>query len=254
VEQALLLFTLILYLMAFVSLITKVKNHLSLAFLWLAISTHLVTLAWRSITAGHLPFTNLYETILLLSFLLALRLVLWRRQVERRYRWIILMIIMGMIGTALLIPSSYKAMRPLMPALDSFWMYLHVPAYFFGYMALILAFIYSLIFLWQGKNESSSEAANLLRRLDNEVRIAFLFLNVGLITGAIWGYHSWGNYWAWDVKEVWALINILTLALYFHLLKSKGIKKAFIVILTFMTVVFTYFGVSLLLKGIHSYL
>ncbi|MFA7711435.1 MAG: cytochrome c biogenesis protein CcsA, partial [Candidatus Neomarinimicrobiota bacterium] len=187
-------------------------------------------------------------------FLLALRLVLWRRQIERRYSWIILLTIMGLIGAALGMPSSYKTIRPLMPALNSIWMYLHVPAYFFGYMALVLAFIYALIFLLRGKNESSSETLNLIRRLDNEVRIAFLFLNIGLVTGAIWGYHSWGNYWAWDVKEVWALINILTLALYFHLLKPKGIKKVFIVILTFLTVVFTYLGVSFLLRGIHSYL
>ncbi|MFA6742694.1 MAG: cytochrome c biogenesis protein CcsA [Candidatus Neomarinimicrobiota bacterium] len=253
-EQALLLLTLIIYLAAFVSLITRVRDRICHGLIWLAILSHLSALAFRSIVAGHPPFTNLYETILLLSFLLALRLVLWRRQIERRYSWIILLTIMGLIGTALGMPSSYKTIRPLMPALNSIWMYLHVPAYFFGYMALVLAFIYVMIFLLRGKNESSSETINLIRRLDNEVRIAFLFLNIGLVTGAIWAYHSWGNYWAWDPKEVWALINILTLALYFHLLKPKGIKKVFIVILTFLTVVFTYLGVSFLLRGIHSYL
>jgi len=254
VEQPLLIGALILYTIAFVSLITKVKDQICYVVIWLAILTHLAALIWRSLAAGHPPFTSLYETILLLSFLLAFRLVIWRRQIESRYRWIVLLIIMGMIIGALIIPLSYKTIKPLSPALNSFWMYLHVPAYFLGYMALVLAVIYALIFLVQNKNESSSNSLMLLRKMDNEVRIAFLFLNIGLITGAFWGYQSWGNYWSWDVKEVWALLNILVLAFYFHLLKPRGVKKAVIVIIAFLTVIFTYFGVSFLLKGLHSYL
>jgi len=254
VEQPLLIAALILYTIAFVSLITKVKDRICSIVIWLAILVHLGALIWRSLVAGHPPFTSLYETSLLLSLLLALRLVIWRRQIEPRYRWIVLLIIIGIIAGAWLMPPSDKTIQPLTPALNSFWMYLHVPSYFFGYMALVLAVIYALVFLVQNKNESSSDGMSLLRKMDNEVRIAFLFLNIGLVTGAFWGYQSWGNYWSWDAKEIWALINILVLAFYFHLLKPRGVKKAVIVIITFVTVIFTYLGVSFLLKGLHSYL
>jgi len=253
VEQSLLIITSILYLIAFVVLVTGAKEKICLLSIWVAILIHLATLAFRSVAAGHPPFTSLYETILLLPFLLALRLILWRRQIDGRYRWLILLMILGMLGAAVFMPPSLKVVRPLMPALNSFWMYIHVPAYFFGYMALVLAFIYALIYLVQGKNESSGDVAAMLKKMSNEVKIAFLFLNTGLVTGAIWGYNSWGNYWTWDPKEVWALINILTLSFYFHLLKPKGVKKSLIVILAFLTVVFTYIGVSFLLNGIHSY-
>lgn len=252
-EQPLLIITALLYLIAFVILLTGARDRFCLGVTWIAILAHLFTLIARSVSAGHPPFTNLYETMLLLSFLVALRLVFWRRQIDSRHRWLILLMILAMVGAAILLPSSLKVARPLMPALNSFWMYIHVPAYFFGYMALILAFIYALIFLFQGKNESSSEMVSLLKKMNNEVKIAFLFLNIGLVTGAIWAYISWGNYWTWDPKEVWALINILTLAVFFHLVKPKATKKSLIVILAFLTVIFTYLGVSFLLSGIHSY-
>lgn len=242
-----------MYLVAFSITLTGVRNRVFLKITWLAILVHFTTLLYRSIVAGHPPFTSLYETILLLSFLVALRLVVWSRQIDTRYRWLVLLVVLGMISAIVFMPSSQKVARPLMPALNSFWMFVHVPAYFFGYMALILAFVYALVFLLQGKNESSSEAISLLKKMDNEIKIAFLFLNIGLVTGAIWGYISWGNYWGWDSKEVWALINILTLAFYFHLLKPKGVKKALIVVWTLLTVIFTYFGVSFLLSGLHSY-
>jgi len=253
VEQPLLIITALLYLIAFIILMTGARNRFCLGINWMAILAHFGELICRSVSAGHPPFTNLYETLLLLSFLVALRLVLWRRQIENRHRWLVLLMVMTMVGAAVFLPPSLKVVHPLMPALNSFWMYIHVPAYFFGYMALILAFIYALIFLFQGKNESSAEVVSLLKKMNNEVKIAFLFLNIGLVTGAIWAYKSWGNYWDWDPKEVWALINILTLGFYFHLVKPKATKKALIVILAFLTIVFTYLGVSFLISGIHSY-
>jgi cytochrome c-type biogenesis protein CcsB len=252
-EKSLLIVTAILYLINFFVVITGNREKFSLFILWCAILTHFGLLACRSITAGHPPFTNFYETMLLLSFLIALRLVLWRRLVDDRFRWLSLLLIMTIVGSAFFLPTAMKTSRPLMPALNSFWMYIHVPAYLFGYMAIALAFIYALVFLFQGKSESSSAAVGLLKKMDSEVKIAFFFLNIGLVTGAIWGYNAWGNYWSWDTKEVWALINILTLGFYFHLLKPKGVKKALIVFLAFGSIIFTYLGVSFLLSGIHSY-
>ena len=217
----------------------------------IAVLIHLGGLVARSIIAQHPPFTNMYETFILLPFLLSLRLVFWKEQVGIQSRKILVGAIMAIIIISLLLPQSMKTPKPLMPALNSIWMYIHVPSYFFGYMAMLIAAVYAVLLLAQKENNASSNA--IIKRLDNEVKIAFFFLTVGMITGGIWAYVSWGNYWAWDPKETWALINIIVLAFYFHLDKPTKQKKAFIVIIAILTIAFTYWGVSFILSGLHSY-
>ena len=103
------------------------------------------------------------------------------------------------------------------------------------------------------KDQNSIKTKDLEKKLNEEVKISFFFLSSGMITGAIWAYFSWGTYWGWDSKEVWSLINIFILAYYFHLNKHSNTKKSLIVIITFLTIVFTYFGVTFILPGLHSY-
>jgi len=227
------------------------KERLTNYFLYFAVLLNLSTLISRSVTAQHPPFTNLYETCILLAFLLILRIMVWKRQFNPQIRTILIGIAMGILIVALLLPRSMQLPRPLMPALNSIWMYLHVPAYFFGYIALLFAGIYAFISLLHKTGHDSTNT--ILKRLDSEVKIAFFFLNIGIITGGIWAYGSWGNYWAWDPKETWALINVLTLAFYFHLQTPTKVKKAIIVLIALLSVIFTYWGVSLILVGLHSY-
>ena len=120
-------------------------------------------------------------------------------------------------------------------------------------MALILGFINAVALLARRRRNPEQNGLSLVNRMDTEIKIAFLFLNIGMITGGIWAYISWGNYWSWDPKETWALVNIFILAYYFHLDKSTGTKKAVIVILTLLSVIFTYLGVTFILSGLHSY-
>ena len=217
----------------------------------LAVLIHLGGLVARSIIAQHPPFTNMYETFILLPFLLSLRLVFWKDQVGVQSRKILVGAIMAIIIIALLLPQSMKTPKPLMPALNSIWMYIHVPSYFFGYMAMLVAAVYAVLLLVQKENNISSNA--IIKRLDSEVKIAFFFLTIGMITGGIWAYVSWGNYWAWDPKETWALINILVLSFYFHLNVATKQKKAVVVIIALLSIAFTYWGVSFILSGLHSY-
>ena len=227
------------------------KERLTNYFLYFAVLLNLSTLICRSVTAQHPPFTNLYETCILLAFLLILRIMIWKQQFNPQIRTILIGAAMGILVVALVLPQSMQLPRPLMPALNSIWMYLHVPAYLFGYMALLFAGIYAFISLLHKTGHDSTNAT--LKRLDTEVKIAFFFLNIGIITGGIWAYGSWGNYWAWDPKETWALINVLTLAFYFHLQTPTKVKKAIIVLIALLSVIFTYWGVSLILVGLHGY-
>ncbi len=216
-----------------------------------AIITQFIILVVRSYLAKHPPFTNMYETMILLPFLFSMRLVLWKKQIpgNAKYGVITLIIILDLI--ALILPEDMKAIKPLMPALNSLWMYIHVPSYFVAYSSMLVASIFAIILLF--KNQDIKKTKELEKRLNEEVKISFFFLNSGMITGAIWAYFSWGTYWSWDTKEVWSLINILVLTYYFHLNKYTRIKKSLIVILTFLTIIFTYFGVTFILPGLHSY-
>jgi len=217
----------------------------------IAVLIHLGGLMARSIIAQHPPFTNMYETFILLPFLVAIRMVFWKEQLGKQFRKILTVSVMAIIFIALMLPESLKTPKPLMPALNSIWMYIHVPSYFLGYMAMLVAAVYAVLLLVQKENNGASNA--IIKRMDNEVKIAFFFLTIGMVTGGIWAYVSWGNYWAWDPKETWALINIIVLSFYFHLNTTTKQKKAVIVLFTFLTIAFTYWGVSFILSGLHSY-
>ncbi|MBU1634429.1 cytochrome c biogenesis protein CcsA, partial [bacterium] len=179
------------------------------------------------------------------------RMVFWKEQLGKQFRKILTVSVMAIIFIALMLPESLKTPKPLMPALNSIWMYIHVPSYFLGYMAMLVAVVYAVLLLVQKENNGSVDA--IIKRMDNEVKIAFFFLTIGMVTGGIWAYVSWGNYWAWDPKETWALINIIVLSFYFHLNTTTKQKKAVIVLFTFLTIAFTYWGVSFILSGLHSY-
>ena len=248
-ETVFLVSALVLYLASAALRITSVKKQVPDWVLLFAGLAHLGLLVTRSVIAKHPPFTNIYETFLLLPFLIFLRMVLWPKRHVGAYGTIMTFISGTFLAVALILPTAIKIPKPLMPALNSFWMYIHVPSYFFAYMALIAALVYAAMVLVK-KHDDSGQFAD---RLEEELKIAFFFLNVGLITGAVWAYVSWGNYWSWDPKETWALINILTLSFVFHLKTPNPKKKAWILIITVLTVAFTYWGVSYILSGLHSY-
>lgn len=251
-EKILLIICPVLYLLAALLYYLRRKPD-SRYMLFAAALLHLALLIVRSLIAKHPPFTNMYETFLLLPFLIALRCIFWPKQTSAELHPVLYMISAAFLLAALLLPASMSDPRPLMPALNSPWMYIHVPAYFFAYMSLIVALIYALMILFRRKNDREAGLRELVRKLDKEIKITFFFLNLGLITGAIWAYVSWGNYWSWDPKETWALINILILAFALHLKAPTPQKKAWIVIITVLSVAFTYWGVTFVLAGLHSY-
>jgi len=247
-ETIFLSIALVFYLVSATLRLLPVKKQYSDWMLLLAGLCHLGLLITRSVIAKHPPFTNIYETFLLLPFLIFLRIVFWPKRHVGTYGMIMTYISAAFLTVALILPAAIKIPKPLMPALNSIWMYIHVPSYFFAYMALMAAMVYAIMVLIKKDSDPQVE-----KRLDEELKIAFFFLNVGLITGAVWAYVSWGNYWSWDPKETWALINVLVLSFVFHLKMPTAKKKAWILIITVLTVAFTYWGVSYILSGLHSY-
>lgn len=252
-EIILLTSSIVIYVISFILYIYKDSEKTSRVLFALALLVHFALLINRSIIAQHPPFSNLYETMLLLPFLIGCRYLFWKKQIPEDIRWLTILLVVILLSIAAVLPGELKQPKPLMPALNSIWMYIHVPAYFFGYVSIFIAFIYAIYLLVTRNKLEENRRQQLITKMDKEIKICFFFLNLGLITGAIWAYVSWGNYWSWDPKETWALINILILVYYFHLTKPNIVKKAIIIIITFISVLFTYWGVSYLLVGLHSY-
>ncbi len=213
---------------------------------------------------GHAPMSNMYESLVFFALTIGVIYL----YIEHRYQ----NTFVGAFATPIaFLAMSYASMspnvsdriQPLLPALKSNWLIAHVVTCFFGYAAFAIAFGVSIMFLL--KQQARSDGKGILailpthRILDDlthrMVLFGFLFLSVGVITGAVWANSAWGSYWTWDPKETWSLITWFVYATLLHARLIRGWygkKIAYLSILGFMAVLFTYFGVNYL-PGLHSY-
>ena len=165
----------------------------------------------------------------------------------------VLLIVVALVALASS-PLMPKEATPLVPALQSYWLWLHVSVTLLGEAFFAVAFIASLMYLTAGDPEKKDKMDSVAYRC---VAVGFpLFTLGGLVFGMVWAYKSWGTYWSWDPKEVWSLITWFVFALYLHtriVMGWKGKRSAIIALVGFLAALFTYFGVNYLLSGLHSY-
>ncbi len=213
---------------------------------------------------GHAPFANMYESLVFFSWTAAILYIF----VELKYKENIIgvfatPIVFLAIAYASLSPDINSKITPLIPALKSNWLIAHVIACFLGYAGFAVAFGFSIMYFVKPKNPDARSIFAKLPSLDiideltyQMVVFGFLFLTIGIITGAVWANSAWGTYWSWDPKETWSLITWIVYAVFLHLRMMRGWygeNLAWVSILGFMAVMFTYFGVNFLLSGLHSY-
>jgi ABC-type transport system involved in cytochrome c biogenesis permease subunit len=217
-----------------------------------ALASGLASALVRSLGAGRPPFASTYEFGLLLCLVLDGLLVFVSLRYRERAFSLAAAIAAFVMGSVVLL--LFEAARPLVPALKSLWLGAHVLTAVIAYACLALAAALAVAGLAAGKDV---ERAGRLEAFANRlVAIAFPFLTLLIITGAIWAEYAWGSFWRWDPKETWALVTWLVYLAYLHLVRSRGWKgrKALILCLCgFGVVLFTFFGVNFLLAGLHSY-
>jgi cytochrome c-type biogenesis protein CcsB len=236
----------------------------------LALVLHAATLTTRGIAADRMPWGNMYEYILSATFVGSVVWVgvLLRRPALRHLGLFASLALVVLLGAADLL--AYTAPAPLVPALHSYWFFVHVstiiissgifligavPAAMFlvknGYDAGRRSFPYTL-----GKRVPTTAVA--LERLTFRLHaFAFpLFTFGALIAGPLWAEASWGRYWGWDPKEVWAFISWIVYAAYLHARATPSVKRTaatWIALLGFVTMLMNLFGVNLFFEGLHSY-
>ncbi|BBO90272.1 c-type cytochrome biogenesis protein CcsB [Desulfosarcina ovata] len=213
---------------------------------------------------GHAPLSNLYESLVFFSWTAgSLYLFMEFKYKNALIGAFVMPITFLAMAYASMSPNINDRIQPLVPALKSNWLIAHVATCFLGYAAFAVAFGMSIMYLIKsGSPEKQNGVIGHIPRIDvldelthRMVLFGFLFLTVGIITGAVWANSAWGTYWSWDPKETWSLITWFVYATLLHarLMRGwQGKQIAYLSILGFAAVLFTYFGVNLL-PGLHSY-
>jgi len=241
-----------------------------------------ISLLARWIINQYFPLSNLYESLLFLTWCLTFAQILLEYKNKN--------IIIGTINSPICLfivsfasfslPIDMQQASPLVPALRSNWLIMHVTIMMVSYATLMLGSLLSILFLVLGeinigkkrikksnnpnvlimKNHNNVAKITLLESIDNlsyrTIGLGFPLLTIGIIAGAVWANEAWGSYWSWDPKETWALITWLIFASYLHsrLTKSwSGRKPAILASIGFLVVWICYLGVNFLGKGLHSY-
>ena len=249
----------------------------------------------RWIVAGYFPLSNLYESLLFLTWtLLTIYLYIESKTKSKLIGSILIPVALLISGFAnLTLSPEMQKSSPLVPALQSNWLMMHVSMMLLSYAALIMGSLLCILFLvisgykdidFKAINNSSLPLYNLmldyyeakflsasseiselgklklLQSLDNWsyriIGLGFPFLTIGIISGGVWANEAWGSYWSWDPKETWALITWLVFATYLHARITKGWegkKTAILGGLGFFVIWVCYLGVNFLGKGLHSY-
>ena len=255
----------------------------------LALTAQLVLRWWQS---GHFPISNLYESLCFLAWACTLTQLL----VERSYPSPIVAAAATPMGlgcvafASFALPDQLQQAAPLVPALRSSWLVMHVSVIMVSYAALLVGSLVSLAVLFTDRGQQlelrsssigsgafrqaslaadggapgglqlSSASLSLSEQLDSlsyrTITVGFLLLSIGIVSGAVWANEAWGSWWSWDPKETWALICWLVYAAYLHTRLSRGWqgrKPALVAVAGLVVICVCYIGVNLLGIGLHSY-
>ncbi len=212
-------------------------------------------LAHRWSVSGHAPMSNQFESLVTMAWgITALAGCLWRRAPGAWLGPATAGLNLVLLAVCALLD---RGVAPLVPALQSNWLLLHVSVIMLAYSALALSFLASGVQLWAyGRRPEHATAAALDRFNERAMGLGYLLLTAGIVLGAVWANEAWGSYWSWDPKETWSLITWLVYTAAIHLRRThrwQGRRMAWLSVLGFAFVLFTYFGVNYLMSSLHSY-
>lgn len=256
----------LVYLLSFLLWLSPKKKkgikHLAIASFVAALLIHSAGFIMRVMIAGRPPVSNMYESIIWVSWSVAVfALILWLF-----YRSTTLFQISSCISAlTLLIGESFPTLlnpnlSPLTPVLRSnYWLTIHVLTITLGYGAFALnwGIAHTLLYVLAFQPERKQLQSDLSEHLYRSLQIGLIFLTAGTILGGVWAADSWGRFWGWDPKETWALIAILAYLAVLHSRTAGWLDlfgSAFWSALCFLTVIMAWYGVNFVLgAGLHSY-
>ncbi len=252
---------------------------LMLAFFGFGFQTAALALRWYY--TGNPPWVSTYEVMSFFAWtLVGAYLILNLKSDYKSVGVIVAPLAFVIMGFASMQPANPE---PLVPALQSVWLLIHVPIVILAYGAFAVAFAASALYLWKDRTDivemndlsgsriapvghsptSESQAGTLLglklEELDDiaykSVALGFLLLTFGIITGAIWANRAWGSYWSWDPKETWSLVTWFVFLAYLHVKTQNWSERfaAYVSVCGFVAVICTFLGVGYVLPFLESF-
>ncbi|HHL3632770.1 c-type cytochrome biogenesis protein CcsB [Neisseria polysaccharea] len=215
--------------------------------------------------AGHIPVSNLYEVFILFLVITALMYLYYEGKFAvQKLGGFVFSFMAVVVGFVLWYSVSREAhtIQPLIPALQSWWMKIHVPANFIGYGAFCISAMLGIAELVSLRAEEKGgklwlpPSALIDEVMYKAIAVGFLFFTIATILGALWAADAWGRYWSWDPKETWAFIVWLNYAVWLHLRLVAGWRGkvlAWWAIIGLFVTAFAFIGVNMFLSGLHSY-
>lgn len=231
---------------------------------------HLMALVTRGLAADRVPWGNMYEFALAGSFgAVVLYLVMLFRLSARWLGLPLVFLVLAALMVATL--TLYVPAGPLVPALHSYWLVIHVVAAILATGAFTTGAIASTLYLVRERRDRTADTApgaapraTLLPDAATIDQVAYrihafafpVWTFAALVAGPIWAKYAWGRYWGWDPKEVWAFITWVVYASYLHARATggwRGRRAAVVALVGFATVLFNFVGINLFGSGLHSY-
>lgn len=234
---------------------------------FIALFANTMILVARTFESGHAPFSNLYESMVLFVWAMAIGYLIMEFKYKVKVVGAVVMTLAFIaMFSASRLPYRFQSIEKLNPALQSIWLEIHVFTTFIGYAGFAIAFGLSIMYLIKEKLDERGKRIALIDSFPQSsvldelsykcIMWGFPFLTTGIITGAYWANNAWGTYWSWDPKETWSLITWFIYAAYLHARVTRGWRgkrAAWLSIIGFLAVIFLYWGVSFVLPGLHAY-
>lgn len=237
------------------------------ALIWVAIALHLTAIVLRGMATHRFPFGNLYEYVLMVTgaTMVVASISLQRKEWRVLWPWLLTPILALMFygGTKL-----YAASAPVVPALQSHWLPIHVTVVSLGASIGIVSGVASLLHLLREAQPKGKEhgffgtvaqplpSGKKLDQLAYRAGIVTLpTLGLGIVLGAIWAESAWGRFWGWDPKETVSFATWILYAAYLHARATPSFRKAapWINVVALATMVFNLFFINMVVSGLHSY-
>ena len=253
---------------AYFSYRTEALRWLGIALVVPGAALHLSAIVTRGFADGHYPLANMYEysSMLALVAVIAFLLMTVRWPVASLGGGVALFVVVALMGIGY---GLYQSPEPLVPALQSYWLKIHVTSMMASSGILVSSFVFAALYLAKDRSANikswlhgTAAAARLpsLETLDRltfrAILLGFPIWTFGTMAGAIWGEHAWGRWWGWDPKETWAAITWIIYAIYLHahtLRAWRGRRTALIATAGFVSILITLYAVNLWIVGLHSY-
>ena len=248
----------------------EAASRIGLLLTWLGFVLHLGGVVTRGLAAGRVPWGNMYEFSITASLAVAIVYLIFVQRYKLQWLGLgVTVVIAAVLGLATL--ALYTPAGPLVPALHSYWLVIHVSSAAISGGAFTVGGLVSVLYLVKARAERKVLAGGTmsasLRRLPSAeamdgtaykvLAFAFPLWTFGvLVAGPIWAEYAWGRYWGWDPKEVWSLVTWVVYAAYLHARATagwRGRRAATIAIVGWFVFIFNFVGVNLLVSGLHSY-